>query len=221
VSPAERVYRLAAGAHLAFEATVTPPKGAAAGRYFVAAQITDDAGQVHEDVVRIDHQPRGRSNGKGTESDLRSAPLYAAVARALKPIGLEPETKLPQDGLASDAMGAELDVELISDEVSLQAGERGSVEVRLRNRAASEIRGEAQILSPHETWPAITPWTQGFAVAPGKETTVKFAVEPPFDFRPGTWWALVKVMYFGRLTYTESVPIGVTAEARVATPVPA
>ena len=115
----------------------------------------------------------------------------------------------------------ELEVELIDRDVRLRAGERGTVEVRLRNLARSEIRGEAQIVSPHETWPAITPWTQGFTVAPGKTTTVTFAVEPPFDFPGGTWWALVKVMYFGRLSYTESVPIEIAAATRVETPVPA
>jgi alpha-mannosidase len=115
----------------------------------------------------------------------------------------------------------ELEVEMVGGEVRLRAGERSKVQVRLRNRAASEIRGEAQIISPHETWPAITPWTQGFEVAAGEETTVTFAVEPPFDFPRGTWWALVKVMYFGRLTYTESVPIEVAAATRVETPVPA
>jgi hypothetical protein len=77
----------------------------------------------------------------------------------------------------------------------------------LRNGAASEIRGEAQILSPHETWPAITPWTQGFTVDPGKDAVVTFTVEPPYDSAGGTYWALVKVMYFGRLLYTESIPI--------------
>ena len=221
VAPAQRVFRLAAGAHLAFDATVTPARNAAAGRYFVAARIEDAAGQVHEDVVRIDYLPAGRTNGKATETDLRSAILYAAVARAMKPTGGEPQTKPPADGLATDDSGAELEVELVGGEVRLRAGERGSVQVGLRNRAASEIRGEAQIISPHETWPAITPWTQGFEVAAGSEATVTFAVEPPFDFPRGTWWALVKVMYFGRLTYTESVPIEVAAATRVETPVPA
>jgi hypothetical protein len=121
--------------------------------------------------------------------------------------------------LPADGSGAELEVGLVGGEVRLRAGERGSVKVGLRNRAASEIRGEAQIISPHETWPAITPWTQGFAVAPGQMTTLTFDVEPPFDFPGGTWWALVKVMYFGRLTYTESVPIEVAAATRVKTPV--
>jgi hypothetical protein len=100
-------------------------------------------------------------------------------------------------------------------------GERGQVRASIRNRAASEIRGEAQILSPHETWTAITPWTQGFVVPPGGETVVTFAVEPPPDGMPGGYWALVKVMYFGRLLYTESIPVQIEASkvtsGRVAT----
>jgi alpha-mannosidase len=93
----------------------------------------------------------------------------------------------------------------------VRVGEAGEVRVALRNQAASEIRGEAQILSPHETWPAISPWTQGFIVGPGEERIVTFAVEPPYDSGGGTYWALVKVMYFGRLLYTESIPVELVA----------
>jgi hypothetical protein len=112
-------------------------------------------------------------------------------------------------------------VEIATPGVSVCAGESGRLDVRLRNRAGSEIRGEVQVISPHETWPAITPWTQGFAVAAGADTTIGFDVAPHFDARPGAWWALVKVMYFGRLIYTESVPIEVAAAARVEASVPA
>jgi len=77
----------------------------------------------------------------------------------------------------------------------------------LSTPAASEIRGEAQILSPLETWSTIAPWTQGFTVTPGGETILEFGVAPPRGVVAGTYWALVKVMYFGRLLYSESVPI--------------
>ena len=50
--PAERIYRLAPGADLAFEASVRAAPGAAPGRYFLAARITDEAGQT----------PRGRGD---------------------------------------------------------------------------------------------------------------------------------------------------------------
>ncbi len=90
--------------------------------------------------------------------------------------------------------------------------------VELSNSAASEIRGEAQILSPLETWTTIRPWTQGFTVEPGGRTTIEFGVEPPRDVAAGTYWALVKVMYFGRVQYSESVPVTIRAAAAVRAP---
>jgi alpha-mannosidase len=80
----------------------------------------------------------------------------------------------------------------------------------------SEIRGEAQVISPHETWPAITPWTQGFAVAPGAEQSVSFSVAPPFDSSGGRYWALVKLMYFGRIIYSEAIEIVISSPAVLA-----
>jgi hypothetical protein len=38
-----------------------------------------------------------------------------------------------------------------------------------------------------------------------------FDVRIPPTARQGTWWALVKVMYFGRVRYTESIPVIVSA----------
>ena len=81
----------------------------------------------------------------------------------------------------------------------------------ISNSAASEVRGEAQVLSPLETWSTITPWTQGFTVEPGSDTVIGFDVAPPRDAIPGSYWALVKVMYFGRLLYTESVEVTIEA----------
>jgi hypothetical protein len=86
-------------------------------------------------------------------------------------------------------------------------GDDATLRLSVRNLAASEIRGEAQILSPLETWTSIVPWTQGFAVGPGGETVVSFTVAPPRDVVAGTYWALVKVMYFGRRLYTASIPV--------------
>jgi len=37
---------------------------------------------------------------------------------------------------------------------------------------------------------------------------LRFPVSVPVTERPGSqWWALVKVMYFGRVRYTEAVPV--------------
>ena len=211
-TPPGRLYRLAPGAHLIFDASVTPAAGAARGRYFVGARITDEAGQVHEDVVTVDHDPAsGRVSGDGFGAE-HEAPraetpsLAAAMTRAMQTAGIE----TPSDGpdLSTEVeLGGELDVALVTRRVDVTVGESATIQVELRNKVQAEIRGEAQLLSPHETWPAITPWTQGFAVGPGDVATLSYAVEPPRDSRVGTYWALVKVMYFGRLYYTDSLEV--------------
>jgi alpha-mannosidase len=105
--------------------------------------------------------------------------------------------------------GAEpLAVALETAAVGLAPGERGAILVRLENRSRSEVRGEAQVASPYGSWEMITPWTQGFAVPPAAARTLRYAVRAPATARPGSqFWALVKVMCFGRLAYTEAVPV--------------
>ena len=67
--------------------------------------------------------------------------------------------------------------------------------------------GELQVISPFDTWEMITPWTKGFAIGGGEETTLTVTVSPPHGARPAEYWALVKVMYFGRLHYTEALRV--------------
>jgi alpha-mannosidase len=210
-TPTERIYRLAPGAHLAFEASVRPAAGAAPGRYFVAARITDDAGQLHEDIVTIDHRPGGDGIGSPSPHEDRSGALAWAVERALTTAGIGPGPDASTNAGARHDPGGELRVELLDADISAAPGDHESLRVSLRNLAASEIRGEAQILSPLETWSSITPWTQGFSVGPGEEAILEFSVAPPPDAVAGTYWALVKVMYFGRLLYSESVPVVIPA----------
>jgi alpha-mannosidase len=210
VEPAERPYRLAPGAHVEFEPVVTPAPGAPAGRYFVAARILDDAGQTVEDVVTIDLDPGSTT----AAAPGRSPQLELARGRtALRQAQILGETWDDSGGSGLDPAappGGELQVDLTTPLVRVRAGERGAVRVTIRNLAASEVRGEAQLISPHETWTSFGPWTQGFAVGPGGHQEVVFTLNPPFDALPGTWWGLVKVMYFGRLWYTEAAVVEVT-----------
>jgi hypothetical protein len=226
--PSERPFRLAPGAHLAFEASVAAPRSAPPGRNFVAARIADETGQVHEDVLTIDLQP---GEGPIAVASERSAALAGALRRTRRR-----EDEVLADGDAAsgpvDAMGRgpvrseatpaapmlrdlgdELEVTLLTPTVAVQAGRRGALRVSLRNAVLGEIRGEAQLISPHDTWPITSPWTMGFAVAPDEEVTLSFAVEPPSGFRAGSWWGLVKVMYFGRVVYTEAATIEVRGGA--------
>jgi len=93
----------------------------------------------------------------------------------------------------------------------VSAGQRATLRATLRNTAAGEVLGEVQVISPLETWSSITPWTQGFAVAGGEQGVVTFDIAPPPDAVPGQYWALIKVMYFGRILYSDSVPVQIVA----------
>ena len=109
------------------------------------------------------------------------------------------------------AAGAEIEVSLASPALAVRPGSRAAITVRLVNRTASVIRGEAQLISPFGTWEAAGPWTLGFAVAASGETLLRYPLAIPASARPGSrWWALAKVMYFGRVRYTECVDVRVT-----------
>ncbi len=207
VSPAERPYRLAPGAHLDFEAQVVPATDAPSGRYFVSAQIGDEAGQVHEDVVRVDLTATGGDAGPSADGQASMPPLTFAIERALRTADIDGRAGQAATEPGDDPPDQELEALVLSRDLRLTAGEQASLRVRLRSRAQSEIRGEAQVLSPHETWGFTEPWTQGFAVGAGEELEIDFKVSPPFDTAGGTYWALVKVMWFGRLAYTEPIAL--------------
>ena len=204
VDPPERIFRLAPGAFLAYEATVFAPRSGPAGRYFVAAQVVDDAGQGHEDVVTIDYDPQAAD--ASSDTSVRSHDVALAIERAMRFTELPAASYEPEPG---SVLGGELEAELLATSVVVEPGQPAQVAVRVRNTAAGEVRGEAQIISPHETWPLITPWTQGFRVDAGAEATITFTVEAPLGFRGGDYWALVKLMYFGRMIYTEAVRVNV------------
>ena len=92
----------------------------------------------------------------------------------------------------------------------IPAGRAGEFAVEVANRTAAPIRGECQLISPLGTWPALGPWTRGFAAAPGEAVTLCYPMRLPAGARPGAhWWALAKVMYFGRIAYSECARIEV------------
>jgi alpha-mannosidase len=206
-SPGEQPYRLAPGAHIGFETEITPAGDTASGRYFVAARITD-GGQIHEDVVAVDVQT-GRDTPR-TDVGSRSPTLELAVRRALVTAGIDSGRVTASD--REDAMPAEeLEAALLDRAITVAPGERARLRLSLRNCLAGEIHGEAQVISPYDTWGFLGPWTQGFAIDPGAETVLEFTVAPPKGTPAGAWWALVKIMYFGRMLYTESIPVEVVS----------
>ncbi len=193
LDPPSRLYALAPGAHLRFGATVRVPKECHPGRYFVAAASVDRAGQRQEDVVSVEVLPPLR------EGDRADAPELLRLPAPL--------------GHPSRDVAAELEAVLSPGRLALGPGEMGELALALRNRTQDSLRGEAQLISPVETWPFVEPWTQAFSVERGDEVGVCAKVRAPAAGYLASW-ALFKVTYFGRLWYSPPVELVLGAEER-------
>jgi alpha-mannosidase len=177
-------YDLAPGGYAAWDLPVRVRPGTAAGRYFVAARIRDDLGQLIEDTAMV-----------------------AVGERRWPDPGLPPEEELELMQADYAAGAAEADVAVLTPQLRLAPGSQGELQVRVTSGLASELHGEAQLVSPFGSWEMLGPWTQGFSIAPGASTVLRFAVNVPVTARPAQWWALVKVMYYGRVRYAEAIPV--------------
>ncbi|MFG2075747.1 glycoside hydrolase family 38 N-terminal domain-containing protein [Nonomuraea maritima] len=189
VTPARRPYRLEPDGHVRFPVTVTPPAGTEPGLYFLAARIEHD-GQSVEDVTTI------------AVGDLPSV--------------LPVPGEIPEDWAAAQGTTAGtgrdtgLSVGVVSTSVHVRPGGRAELGVTLANRTRGEIRGELQLVSPWGTWDAVTTPVRGFTLAAGTEDTVSFEITAPRDADPGAYWALAKVMWFGRCQYAPTVELVVS-----------
>jgi len=178
-------YQLGPLGQQSFDLTVTARPGTRPGRRFARAQIEDLSGQVIEDcaLIAIGQPPPPRLD----------LPLDEALAMQRS---------------AKTALDGEIDVSLVTPSLAIRPGGSGRLEVAVRNRADSAIHGEAQLISPFGSWHQTGPWTTGFEIEAGSERALTFAVDIPATARPGErWWAIVKVMYFGRLHYTEPAEV--------------
>ena len=183
-------YELVPGGYAAWELAVRATPGTAAGRYFVAARIRDRLGHVLEDTAMV-----------------------AVGERRWPDPALPPEEALEVMQADYAAAAAEVEVAMLTQELTMAPGGQGEIVVNITSRLASELHGEAQVISPFGTWDALGPATQGFSVMPQATTAVRFGVRLPKTARPGSrWWALVKVMYYGRVRYTPAIPVFVRAE---------
>ena len=185
--PALLRYELAGGSYACWDLTARARPGAGPGRYYVAARIGDDLGQTLEDAVLVTvGQPH--------------AP----------PLDLPLEELLPLIEADEHAAAAEIGLRLLPATLRIPAGRAGEFAAEVANRTAAPIRGECQLISPLGTWPGLGPWTRGFTAAPGETVTLCYPMRLPAGARPGShWWALAKVMYFGRIAYSECARIEV------------
>ncbi len=178
-------YDLASRDYAAWDLAVGARPGTPRGRYFVTARINDGAGQVLEDAA-----------------------LVSVGEPAPPALDLPLDELLPLYLADQQATTDELDLRLLTPDPRLRPGSRGEIAVRLGNATRSQIRGEARLLSPFGSWAGTRPWAQGFTADPAGEVTLTFALTVPATARPGQhWWALVKVMYFGRVRYTEPAAV--------------
>ncbi|MGF1426504.1 glycoside hydrolase family 38 C-terminal domain-containing protein [Kitasatospora sp. LaBMicrA B282] len=226
-TPATRMYSLAPGAHLRYTARVRP--AGPGGRYFVGVRTKDTRGQAFEDVVTVDHTPTARAADlplplalPGSEPDhpLPETPRERDQALSIDRVTRKARLVVPAqptDSPDRPVTPAELTVTLPTTDLTLRPGENGELLVELHNLAAGPIHGEAQLITPYALWHRTSPWTQPFTVDPGGTNTLRYQVTAPPDTRPGHWWALVKVMYFGRLHYTPTVSITVAEPATPST----
>ena len=178
-------YELAPGGYAAWDLSVRVPPGTAPGRYFAAARIRDGLGHLLEDTAMV-----------------------AVGERLWSDPDLPPEESLVLMQADYSAGAGEADLAVLTPELRLAPGGQGELLVRVTSGLASELHGEAQLLSPFGSWEMLGPWTQGFSAEPGAGTVLRFGVRVPQTARSGTrWWALVKVMYYGRVRYTEAIPV--------------
>jgi hypothetical protein len=171
--------------HLSWDLALQAARAGPAGRRFAAARVTDPCGQLVEDSVLLTvGQPAA------PQPDL---PLAEVVM---------------QQQAVDAAVAGEVELSMAATRITVRTGETGVIEVLLANRCDSAIRGEAQLLSPYGSWQQAGPWTDGFTVPAGASATLRFQVTAAATARPGErWWAIVKVMYFGRLKYTEPAEV--------------
>ncbi|HXW44256.1 MAG TPA: glycoside hydrolase family 38 C-terminal domain-containing protein [Streptosporangiaceae bacterium] len=171
--------------HLGWDLTVAAAAGGPPGRSFLVASTTGPDGQAVEDSVLLSIGQPARP-----AADLPLADF--AVAQQL----------------VDDATAAEIEVTVSPEQVSVPPGGTVPIEVTVASRCSSPIRGEAQLVSPYGSWHQAGPWTAGFSVEAGGRAAVRFDVTASPAGRPGEqWWAIVKVMYFGRLHYSEPVEV--------------
>jgi len=124
---------------------------------------------------------------------------------------LPPEEALELMLADFSAAAAEVNLAVLTPELRLAPGERGEVAVSLTSHLASELHGEAQLASPFGTWEMLSPAARGFSVMPQRPVTLRFHVTVPATARPcSQWWALVKVMYYGRVRYSDAIPVIIT-----------
>jgi len=182
-------YELTPGGYAAWDLNVRAAPGTGSGRYFAAARIRDEHGQLIEDTAMI-----------------------AVGERRWPDPTLPPEEALELMLADTSAAAAEVELAMVTPQLRAAPGGQGELVLSVTSQLASQMHGEAQLVSPFGTWAMLSPPAQGFSATPAEPAVLRFAVTVPATARPRTqWWALVKVMYFGRVRYSSAIPVNIVA----------
>ncbi len=128
-------YRLGGGEYATWDVAVRALPQTPGGRYFVAARISDELGQSVEDTALV---TIGEPGAPTPDRD----PMEAFFL-------------LPADVAAQ---AGEAGLEVAPPSLSLAPGAAGSLQVRVSNHLACELRGEVQVLAPYGAWDAVPDW---------------------------------------------------------------
>ncbi|WP_436500460.1 NEW3 domain-containing protein [Actinokineospora sp. HUAS TT18] len=194
VEPARRPITLAPDGHTSFPIALTPPSTVEPGLHFARVQLAVGEDLV-EDVVTL----------------LVPGKLDAILP---PPPGDEINHEQQSKGTTSD-QGRELGLRISAPDprITVAPGGRAKLALTLTSEAAGRIDGEAMPVSPWGTWDFIGPYAKGFSVEPGETVDVEFDVVVPAGAEPGHWWAMIKLMWFGRVQYGPAVALVVRDEA--------
>ncbi len=188
--PAQRPLRLAAAAHTTFPLRVTAPPDAPSGLYFVRLRLPVAQDEVVEEVLTV---------------IVPGSPLDAVLPTREGP---EVAHEVQMHGTQLTAgRSTGLEIECLTPGVETALGCDAFVDFRLTNRAMSDIDGELMVVSPWGAWDLAPDAVRAFAVGAGDRCDLRIPVHAPATASPGTWWLMVKLMWFGRVHYSPTVPI--------------
>jgi alpha-mannosidase len=98
--------------------------------------------------------------------------------------------------------------------VAVRPGGRAVLRAVLENRFRSPVHAVAHLVGPVDTWELTPRRAAGVRIDADDTVRLDFPIVAPADARPGSWWLLVKVMYAGRVGYTDSVRLTVDPRRR-------
>jgi len=165
-------------------------------------------------TVRPSSWPVRLGPGEFAELPVRVAvPAGAPAGDHLVSVSVEHAGRVVEDLVTVSVPGprggavsrGEVAVLLDTPALAVRPGGRAVLRAVLENRFRSPVHAVAHLVGPVDTWQLTPRRMAGVRLAADARVRLDFPVLVPADARPGSWWLLVKLMYAGRVAYTDSV----------------